>query len=182
MVMVRIKQGIALILVSFGFFFGTWAWASDGDDLPTRITSERLRYSHHDNQIEFIGQVRVHRPGFELHSERLIVFLQTVRSLEHDASAEPDQELESRVEVEKMVAQGKVFMKHEGRIGRSDAATYWVDTEVLRLEGNAVVEEGPTKLEGNAITLNVREKELDAHGRTERRVEGMFYLPREERQ
>lgn len=181
MTMIRIKRGIALIPVFFVFILGAWAWASDGDDLPTRITSERLRYSHHDNQIEFIGQVRVHRPGFELQSERLIVFLQTVRPQERDASAEPDQELENRVEVEKMVAQGKVLMKHEGRIGRSDAATYWVDTEVLRLEGNAVVEEGPTRLEGNAITLNVREKELGAHGRSERRVEGMFFLPREER-
>lgn len=59
-------------------------------------------------------------------------------------------------------------------------ATYWVDQSVLRLEGNARVEEGGTRLEGNVITLNVEEREVDVQGRTDRRVEGMFLLPREQ--
>ncbi|HDQ40264.1 MAG TPA: hypothetical protein ENN39_04455 [Desulfonatronum sp.] len=154
--------------------------ASDEQDMSTHITSERLRYSHHDNQIEFIGDVHVHRPGFELRSDKLIVFLQAVPRGARASSVEPDQDLEARVEVEKMIAHGKVSLKHGGRVGHGETATYWVDREVLRLEGNAIVQDGPTKLEGNVITLNVREKGVDAQGRSEQRVEGMFFLPREE--
>lgn len=178
--MIRFKLCVALIPLFFLMVLGSWALASDEQDAPTRITSERLRYSHHENQIEFIGQVRVDRPGFQLRSEKLIVFLQAVPREASGSSVEPDQDLDARVEVEKMVALGKVFLKHGERVGRSEAATYWVDREVLRLEGGAVVEDGPTKLEGNVITLNVREKGVDAEGRSERRVEGMFFLPREE--
>ncbi len=178
--MIPSKRYAMLIPLLLVLIFGAWAAASDEQDMPTRITSERLRYAHHDNQIEFFGKVHVQRPGFELRSERLIVFLQAVPRGQRAASVEPDQDLEARVEVEKMVAQGKVYLKHGERVGRGETATYWVDREVLRLEGNAVVEEGPTKLEGNVITLNVQEKAVDAQGRTERRVEGMFYLPREE--
>lgn len=179
-VMIRFKQCAPLILVFFLMVSGPWAVASDEQDAPTRITSQRLRYAHHDNQIEFIGQVRVDRPGFQLRSEKLIVFLQEVPREYRASPVEPGQNLGAQVEVEKMVARGKVFLKHGGRVGRSEAATYWVDKEVLQLEGNAVVEDGPTKLEGNVITLNVREKGVDVQGRSERRVEGMFFLPREE--
>lgn len=158
-----------------------YAWASEDQDAPTRITAERLRYAHHDNQIEFIGKVHVSRPGFEMRSERLVLYLQSVSRADQATPAESGQSLQTRVEVEKMVAHGKVFLKHEQRVGRGNSATFWVDREVLRLEGNAIVEDGPTKLEGNVITLNVREKGLGAQGRTEQRVEGMFLLPREDR-
>jgi len=182
--MMRPRRGAALILLLLLMFFGPRAEASEEQDASTRITSERLRYSHHDNRIEFIGTVRVDRPGFEMRSERLLVYLQTVRrdeSAVSNGSGEPGQEPNSRVEVKKMIAQGKVYLKHGGRVGRSDTATYWVDREVLRLEGNAVVEEGPTKLKGHMITLHVQDEELDVEGRSERRVEGMFFLPQEER-
>jgi lipopolysaccharide export system protein LptA len=168
------------------------AEASEKQDVPTHITSERLRYSHHDLQIEFIGTVRVNRPGFEMRSERLLVFLeivpaaQAVRRNEHgivDGSGEQAQEaaeaLGSQVEIEKMIAQGQVTLQYGGRVGRGEMATYWVDLEVLRLEGNAVVEEGSTRLEGNMITLNVQDEELDVLGSSERRVEGLFFLPQE---
>lgn len=177
--MKRLLWLLGAILFACGL--ATDTQASEDQDAPTRITAERLRYSHHDNQIEFIGKVHVNRPGFEMRSERLVVYLQAVPRADQDSSVEPDQDLEARVEVEKMVAHGKVFLKHEQRVGRGNSATYWVDREVLRLEGNAIVEDGPTKLEGNVITLNVREKGLGVQGRTERRVEGMFLLPREER-
>jgi len=181
--MMQLSRCAALIPLLLLLLPGSGTQASEEQDAPTRITSERLRYSHYDNRIEFIGTVRVDRPGFEMRSERLLVFLQTVRRDESgvaNGSEEPGHELDSRVEVEKMIAQGNVYLKHGGRVGRSETATYWVDLEVLRLEGNAVVEEGPTKLEGSVITLNVQDKKLDVQGRSERRVEGMFFLPREE--
>lgn len=169
------------LLLFWMCFLGHSGTALAEADVPTRITSERLQYSHRLNQIEFIGQVQVDRPGFEMRSDTLIVFLQSVPRDRGDNPGEPDKGQEAQVEVEKMIAQGNVYMKHDGRIGRSDAATYWTDREVLRLEGNAVVEDGPTKLEGNVITLDVREKDLDVEGRSERRVEGMFFLPQEPR-
>lgn len=180
--MMRLSRRAALIFLLFLLLPGPGVEAFEEQDAPTRITSERLCYSHHDNRIEFIGTVRVDRPGFEMRSERLLVFLQTVRRDDGvgDGSREPGQELDSRVEVEKMIAQGQVYLRHGGRVGRSETATYWVDREVLRLEGNAVVEEGPTRLEGSVITLHAQDKELDVLGRPERRVEGVFFLPREE--
>ncbi len=157
-----------------------WSRAEDEEAIPTRITSERLRYSHHDHQIEFIGEVRVDRPNFQLRSERLVIFLRTLPREDRPDAVTPEQDMEAQVDIEKMIALGKVFLKHEERIGHGDAATYWVDQGVLRLEGNAIVEGGGTKLEGNVVTINVQEKEVDVQGRKDRRVEGMFHLPREQ--
>lgn len=192
--LMRPSRCAVLITLLFLLLSGPVAEASEEQDVPTRITSERLRYSHHDLQIEFIGTVRVNRPGFEMRSERLLVFLETapaapaMRRNEHDiadGSGEQAQEAEaaealgSQVEIEKMIAQGQVTLQYGGRVGRGETATYWVDLEVLRLEGNAVVEEGSTRLEGNMITLNVQDKELDVRGSSEGRVEGLFFLPQE---
>jgi lipopolysaccharide export system protein LptA len=157
-----------------------WVVAAADDPIPTRITSDRLRYAHLDQQIEFMGQVRVDRPNFQLRSERLVIFLRAVPREERAPVVDPDHDRDAQVDIEKMIAYGNVFLKHEQHIGHGDMATYWVDQGVLRLEGNAVVEEGPTKLVGDVITLNVQEKEVDVAGRKERRVEGMFFLPREQ--
>lgn len=155
--------------------------AERGDEvIPTRITSERLRYLHHDLQIEFIGDVRVDRPNFQLRSERLVVFLRTLDGAGRPDQAALEQSPEAEVDIEKMIALGQVFLKHEERVGHGDMATYWVDQGVLRLEGNARVVEGGTRLDGNVITLNVQERGVDVEGRTQRRVEGTFLLPREQ--
>lgn len=171
------------LFLCLALFWASLPWAPvdvlADQDVPTRITSERLQYSHRLNQIEFIGQVQVDRPGFAMRSDTLTVFLQSVPRIRGGSSVEPDRDREAQVEVEKMIAKGNVHMEHDGRTGQSEAAIYWVDREVLRLEGNAVVDDGQTKLEGNVITLNVREKGMGVEGRSERRVEGMFLLPRE---
>ncbi|SMP53104.1 lipopolysaccharide export system protein LptA [Desulfonatronum zhilinae] len=162
------------------FLFPGWSSSAEEQAIPTRITSERLRYSHRDHQIEFMGDVRVDRPNFQLRSERLVVLLRTLPREARPEGMAPEQDMEAQVDIEQMIAFGQVFLKHEDRVGHGDMATYWVDQSVLRLEGNARVEEGGTRLEGNVITLNVEEREVDVQGRTDRRVEGMFLLPREQ--
>ena len=169
-----------MMLMSTLVFSGTGLAAEDDEAIPTRITAERLRYAHRDHQIEFIGEVRVDRPNFQLRSERLVVFLRTLPSEARPSGVVPEQDMEAQVDIEKMIALGQVFLKHEERVGHGDMATYWVDQGVLRLEGNARVEEGGTRLDGNVITLNVQEREVDVQGRRDRRVEGMFLLPREQ--
>lgn len=172
-------KSVLLCLVAV-MAFATWSRADDEEAVPTRITAERLRYDHHDHQIEFIGNVHVDRPNFQLRSERLLIFLRTLPREDRPEDVSAEQDMEAQVDIEKMIALGKVFLKHEERIGHGDMATYWVDLGVLRLEGNAIVEDGGTKLEGNVITLNVQEKEVDVQGRKDRRVEGVFMLPREQ--
>lgn len=169
----------SVVLVALLLFPG-WSSSAEDEAIPTRITSERLRYSHRDHQIEFIGDVRVDRPNFQLRSERLVVLLRTLPREARPEGTAPEQDMEAQVDIEQMIAFGQVFLKHEDRVGHGDMATYWVDQGVLRLEGNARVEEGGTRLEGNVITLNVEEREVDVQGRTDRRVEGMFLLPREQ--
>lgn len=177
--MIQFKRRMTAILLFFLLAPCPWVDAAEHQQPPTRITSERMRYTHQENRIEFIGRVHVDREGFELRSEKLVVFLQPAQL---DSEADPGPELEDRVQVEKMIASGNVFLRHGDRTGRGEQATYWMDKEILRLEGNAVVQEGPTRLEGNVITLNVREKGLGVSGPAGRRVEGTFFLPREDEQ
>jgi lipopolysaccharide export system protein LptA len=171
---------LMLCVIAFLSCAHGWAQEPDEEAVPTRITSERLRYAHRDQMIEFIGQVNVDRPSFQLRSERLVVHLNTLPRSERPANMDPDKDMEAQVDIEKMVAYGQVFLQHDNRTGNGDMATYWVEQGVLRLEGNAVVIEGPSKLEGDVITLNVREKEVDVRGQSRRRVEGMFMLPTEQ--
>ncbi|WP_045222253.1 LptA/OstA family protein [Desulfonatronum thioautotrophicum] len=177
----RIVKILAFLGFLTLFLSSDWCHAEQHEEaIPTRITSERLRYAHRDHQIEFIGDVRVDRPNFQLRSERLLVFLRTLPRDERPVGVSSDQDMDAQVDIEKMIALGQVFLKHEERVGHGDMATYWVDQGVLRLEGNARFEEGGTRLEGNVITVNVQEREVDVEGRTDRRVEGMFLLPREQ--
>ena len=142
--------------------------------VPVRITSDSMRYSQKNDQVVFSGAVHVIREDIELWSDTLTVLL------EKSASSPPVNKqpvMDQQSSIKRIVAQGNVRIKADrARSGTCGKATYEAKSDLLTLEGDPVLREGPNTIQGEVIRLYIEENRSEVIG-GKKRVEAIFITP-----
>jgi lipopolysaccharide export system protein LptA len=145
------------------------ALAADGQ-VPTKITSDTMRYEQDGSRVTFTGNVHVVRPDMEIWADRLLVVLKGKAKAQGNVAADPG-------EVEKIVATGKVRLMREGREGRCGKATYQVAPGVLVMEESPSLKDGANTIEGRVIRLYLKDNRSEVEGSRDKPVEAVFFTP-----
>lgn len=141
--------------------------------VPVKITSNSMRYSQKSDQVIFTGAVHVIRQDIELWSDTLTVFLEKSGTANKQAASAMDQQSS----IKKIVAQGNVRIKADrDRSGTCGKATYEAKSELLTLEDNPILREGPNTIQGEVIKLYIEENRSEVIG-GKKRVEAIFITP-----
>ena len=111
-----------------------------GSDDYTRITSEgKLVIDYHKNIADFYDKVVVNTQGGILKSDFLKVIF--------DSSGK---------EIEKMIAQGHVFINQREHEAQGDEAVYFAREGKLVLKGNPIIKKGANSYSADRIIIETR--------------------------
>lgn len=161
----------AAVLAAAFLFSGV---AMGANTVPTKISSDSMSYDMSGRNVSFSGNVYVERPDFTITSETLSVRFSPGK--EPAAAAGEAPRLDPG-RIERIIAQGNVVIKREGRIGRCSKATYLVSEGLLKLEGSPVLEDGKNRINGEIIKLYLKDNRSEIIGSKTRRVEAVFTTP-----
>ncbi|MCK9241484.1 LptA/OstA family protein [Desulfocurvus sp.] len=155
---------------------GPGAFAAEkakGGQVPTKITSEKVRYEQDGRVVIFLGKVFVQRPDMTIRSRKLTVHLaQGASGAAPGRPAGPG-------EVERIVAEGDVELEREGRQGTCATATYHVQKGLLVMEGEPRLTDGDNQITGRIIRLYLKDNRSEVEGGPDRQVEAIFMTPPE---
>lgn len=158
---------MALALV--GLFAASHAAHAADKQVPTKITSESMRYSQDGGSVVFEGKVFVNRPDMRIWARKLTVYFAEGGK----KSATPG----DTGEIEKIVAQGSVRLEREGKQGTCDKATYQVGPGVLVMEGDPQLADGDNSITGRVIRLYLKDNRSEVEGGGGKQVEAIFMTP-----
>ncbi len=144
------------------------AWAEKS--VPVKITSDTMRYTQKADEVVFAGNVHVIREDVNLWSETLTVLLDKPKN----ADQSKDPVAGQQGSIKRIIAMGNVRMKADkNRTGTCGKATYEAALEVLTLEDNPILMEGPNTIQGEVIKLYIKENRSEVLG-GKKRVEAIF--------
>lgn len=160
---------ISLCALALVALTASFAMAADGQ-VPTKITSDNMRYEQDGSRVTFTGNVHVRRPDMEIWADKLLVVLKGKTQAAGSMSADPG-------EVEKIIATGNVRLLREGREGRCGKATYKVGPGVLVMEQSPSLKDGANTIAGRVIRLYLKDNRSEVEGSKEKQVEAVFFTP-----
>lgn len=163
-----ILLGLLLVLgaASFSFAAEEFSLGQKGQN-PTRISAQKLVYNQASREVEFVGQVHVVRPDFELWCKKMSVFLADRRKEQSGQVTNPG--------IERIVARGEVRTETDGRKSWSDKAVYQTGSEVITLEGNVLLKEEMNEIKGSRVVLYLNENRAEIFSGEDGRVDAVFY-------
>ena len=148
-------------------------------DLPTNITAQNMRYDANSQRVVFENAVKVRRPDFDLDSNKLTILFK--KNSQKPANEEPTDDPLSTMgtgDIDQLIAEGKVVMTRDGRTGTCSKVTYYVDKELIVMEGNPVLTEGKNSVSGQKINFYIRENRSEVIGGTNTPVKVQFSSPK----
>lgn len=159
---------MAFRLLSFGLVAALAAFASVaraqeatiafGDmaqdtSLPVEVTSETFSVNNADGTAIFSGDVRVTQGEMVLTA----------------AEVQVKYDPEGRA-ISQLIASGGVSVTNLADTAKSDGAVYTIDSGVIVMTGNVVLTQGPSSMQGEKLTINLK----DGSGVMEGRVTTTF--------
>lgn len=171
------------------FFLFLWALLVSGHpawsqnqgldaDSPMHIEADKVVYGQNDRKLEFIGQVHVQRPDFQLWCDRMEVIL---TSAEEDGEKQSEQtaKLGSAGKVRKIVAVDNVRLSMEQRQATSDRAKYYARESKIIMLGNVKLKENRNTVSGHRVTFYLKDGRSEIESKESDRVKAVFF-PEEE--
>jgi lipopolysaccharide export system protein LptA len=129
-----------------------------------------MRYDQAQSMVVFEGDVHAIREEMDIRARTVTVHLKKTAEGE-TAAAEND--------IEKIVAEGDVRITQGDRTGSSSRATYYADRGLLVMKGDPVLQEGKNRISGRVVRLYLRENRSEIEGGGDKRVEALFFTPRD---
>lgn len=155
----------------FVLFAATVTCAGAQEQVPTKITSEKMRYEEGGSKVVFEGKVHVTRPDMQLWSRVLTVYLAQEPNKSKKAtpvSGEPGK-------IEKIVAEDDVRMLRDGKEGFCGRATYLAKQDMLIMERSPKLIDGSNSITGRRIKLYLKDNRSEVEGGPSRQVEAVFF-------
>ena len=136
------------VLIIFGIVFATAAWAQStvlslsGEThdrtLPVDIQADALSVNQDAQIAVFTGNAVVKQGGLVLSADEISV------NYSEDGS-----------EIETVNAKGNVAFSNSTETAESEAAQYQVASGDLTMSGNVVLVQGPSRISGNQLDMNI---------------------------
>lgn len=160
------------------FFSGSILWAGpltksqkEGQG-PMVIKSKTLEADDRKKQIVFSGDVEAKRDDFTVHCAKLVVFY------ENTADKKESEAVSARID--KIVATGAVkIIRAEGGTATGEKAVFYQKDEKLVLTGKPIVKQGEDFVEGDVITLFLKEDRSVVESEGSKKVKAVIFPKKE---
>ncbi|MBG0789572.1 MAG: LPS ABC transporter substrate-binding protein LptA [Desulfovibrionaceae bacterium] len=137
----------------------------DPSRIPVKITSDRMTYDESGKVVSFVGNVVAEHGQLTLWADSLSAYLASKSGKKFTADS-----------VDRIVAEGNVKVKKETTEGTCGKLTYFVDPQLLKMEDEPLLQDGPNSLTGEIINFNIRENRSEVEG-GKKRVKAIFMTP-----
>ena len=115
----------------------------------TRIVSEKMVYDSVKQQVHFEGGVHVTRQDIEIWSDKLIMEME-----KNEKPSSKENMLGMRGgKLEKIIAEGNVRIRQEGKQGTCGKATYIVNESKIVMEQSPLIVDGENRMRGRIINF-----------------------------
>lgn len=138
----------------------------DPSQTPVKITSDRMVYDESGKIVSFVGNVVAEHGGLTLWAKKLSAFLASKSDKKFSADS-----------IDRIVAEGNVRAKKGNSLGTCGKLTYYVEKQLLKMEDNPVLQDGPNSLAGDVINFYARENRSEVVGGNGKRVKAVFMTP-----
>lgn len=135
---------------------------------PVQITSDRMTYDETGKVVSFKGNVVVRHGELTLWADTLSAYLSSKTDTKFTADS-----------VDRIVAAGNVKAKRRTTEGFCGKLTYFVEAQLLQMEQNPLLQDGPNSLTGEVIKFYIRENRSEVVGGKNQRVKAIFVTPGE---
>ncbi|MBO4311486.1 MAG: organic solvent tolerance protein OstA [Desulfovibrionaceae bacterium] len=149
------------------------------NDVPTKITANKMVYEAEKRQVVFAGSVHVQRSDFELWSERLTVFFKPAQGAREGHEGLPTGMAAG--DVDYMSAEKNVRMRSGERTGSCGKASYTPDKELIVMQIDPRLSDGKNSISGHEIRHYAGENRSEVIGGGQKRVEAVFSAPASKR-
>jgi len=169
-----VNRGVALAAAAVLWMvlgLAAGSFAAD-DQIPVRITADKMTYSDEGRSVTFEGQVKIVRGDLTITSRQL-----SATFVKEPMGAE---DLAKQAErIKEIVATGNVRLDYQGRKGTCGRMVYDVDNGILRMEQQPKLTEGRNVVEGEVIKFYLKDYRSEVLGGKNKRVEAIFFAPGE---
>jgi len=167
------------------FFFGLMAAVSVSAEAPKKetedtkpkpivIKSKTLELDNETRVVTFTGDVNAQKDEF-------VIDCQQMRLYYENTPKQGDSETSGN-SIDRIVAEGDVkITRTEGGMATSNKAIYYQKAEKLVLTGNPVVRQENDFVEGDRITMFIKENRTVVEGSANRKVKALIFPKREKR-
>jgi len=138
----------------------------DPSKMPVQISSDRMTYDETGKVVSFVGNVVAEHGELKLWAQRLSAYFSSKSGKKFSVDS-----------VDRIVAEGNVRAKKGKTEGECRKVTYFVDKQLLTMEGDPVLRDGPNSLTGGVINFNVRENRSEVIRDKDKRVKAIFMTP-----
>ncbi len=165
-------------MILFILLYGATLWAGpltksqEKGQGPMVIKSKTLEADDKKKQIVFSGDVEAKRDDFTVLCRKLVVFY------ENKADKKKSGEVSSQID--RIVATGAVkIVRAEGGTATGEKAVFYQKDEKLVLTGKPVVKQGEDFVEGDVITLFLREDRSVVESEGSKKVKAVIFPKKE---
>jgi lipopolysaccharide export system protein LptA len=147
--------------------------AKKKDQGPMVIKSKTLEADDKKKQVTFAGDVEAKRDDFTVHCQKLVVLYE-----------KPEEQKETEkvsARIDRIIATGAVrIIRAEGGVATGEKAVFYQKDEKLVLTGKPVVKQGEDFVEGDVITLFLKEDRSIVESDKDKRVRAVIF-PKQEK-
>jgi lipopolysaccharide export system protein LptA len=138
------------------------------EETPMVIYSDTLEANENSKVITFEGHVNAKKEDLVIESQKMRVF--------YESSPGPSKDGGVKTRVEKIVSDGNVKIRSlKGGTATANQAIYYHATEKIVLMGNAVAKQEDDFVEGEKITIFLKENKRIVEGSKEKRVRAVIF-------
>jgi lipopolysaccharide export system protein LptA len=159
---------VGLLLPSFAGSETLKEQLGKGEPKEMVIKSNKLEVDDNRKVVIFTGNVDAKREDFVINCNKLVVFYKSLPGVK-----ETD---EGKTEVDKIVATGQVKISHsQGAAATAEKAVYYQRDEKVVLTENPVVKKGNDFVEGDRITMYLKENRSVVESSGDRKVRAIIF-------
>jgi lipopolysaccharide export system protein LptA len=137
-------------------------------ETPMIIYSDTLEVQEKSKVITFEGHVNAKKEDLVIDSQKMRVFYESSPGQSKDGSV--------KTRIKKIVSEGAVKIKSlEGGTATADQAVYYHTTEKIVLIGNAIARQEDDFVEGEKITIFLKENKRIVEGSKDKRVRAVIF-------
>jgi lipopolysaccharide export system protein LptA len=140
---------------------------------PMVIKSKTLEADDKKKQVTFAGDVEGKRDDFTVFCQKLVVY--------YEKAGEQKESEQVSARIDKIVATGAVkIIRAEGGVATGEKAVFYQKGEKLVLTGKPVVKQGEDFVEGDVITLFLKEDRSIVESDKDKKVRAVIF-PKQEK-
>lgn len=135
---------------------------------PMVIKSKSLELDDQKKEVTFRGSVHATRDDFEIDCDQMLV--------RYDASSKASGEDMAGARIKEIVATGRVVIRRvQGGVATAERAVFFQGDEKVVLTGKPVVKQGNDLVEGEKITIFLKENRSVVEGSQDSQVRAVIY-------